>query len=74
MADLFKLKNHQQIIIPTGGVILFLSMIIASNFAEHIEEGLIIAPYYIHSIFVLIIPLLMFVIVMIRKCFKKNTN
>jgi spore germination protein KB len=74
IADLFKLKNYQQIILPIGIIIVFLSMIIASNFAEHIEEGLNIAPYYIHSIFLLIIPLLMLVVVMIRKGFKKSAN
>ncbi|WP_251032729.1 hypothetical protein [Bacillus sp. ISL-7] len=71
---MFKLRNHQQIVLPTGIIIVFLSMIIASNFAEHIEEGLIIAPYYLHSIFLLIIPLLMLVVAMIRKRFKKNAN
>jgi spore germination protein KB len=48
MVDLFKLKNHQSIILPAGVILLFLSMAIASDFAEHIEEGLktIQYPFY----------------------------
>ncbi|WP_129726294.1 GerAB/ArcD/ProY family transporter [Ectobacillus funiculus] len=74
MVDLFKLKNHQQIILPAGIIIIFLSMSIASNFAEHIDEGLIIAPYYLHSMFLLIIPLLMLSIVIIRNHVKNVKN
>ncbi|MCM2534346.1 spore germination protein [Neobacillus pocheonensis] len=74
MTDLFKLKNHQQMVLPAGIIIVFLSMIIASNFAEHIEEGINIAPYYLHIIFLLIIPLLMLVIAIIRNRFKKKAN
>lgn len=74
MVDVFKLKNHQQIILPAGIIILFLSMAIASNFAEHIDEGLIIAPYYLHTIFLLFIPLLMLIVTAIRNRFKNKAN
>lgn len=74
MVDLFKLENHQQIILPTGIIIIFLSMAIASNFAEHIDEGLIIAPYYLHTIFLLIIPVLMLIVVTIRNRSKNKAN
>lgn len=74
MVDLFKLKNHQQIILPAGIIIIFLSMSIASNFAEHIDEGLFIAPYYLHTVFLLLIPLLMLIIVIIRNRFKNKAN
>lgn len=74
MVDVFKLKNHQQIILPAGIIIIFLSMSIASNFAEHIDEGLIIAPYYLHTIFLLIIPLLMLIVIIIRNRLKNKAN
>lgn len=74
MVDLFKLKNHQQIILPTGVILIFLSIMIASNFTEHIEEGQNITSYYIHIPLHIIIPLLMMVVVMIRNHFKKAKN
>jgi spore germination protein KB len=74
MVDLFKLKNHQQIILPAGVILTFLSMMIASNFAEHIEEGQTITSYYIHIPLHIIIPLFMMVVAMIRNRFKKKAN
>ncbi|MCM2534345.1 spore germination protein [Neobacillus pocheonensis] len=74
MVDLFKLKNHQQIILPAGVILTFLSMMIASNFAEHIEEGQTITSYYIHIPLHIIIPLFMVVVAMIRNRFKKKAN
>jgi spore germination protein KB len=38
-ADLFKLKNYKQIILPFGCVLIFWSMNMASSFSDHIEEG-----------------------------------
>ncbi|MBT2733685.1 GerAB/ArcD/ProY family transporter [Bacillus sp. ISL-7] len=74
MVDLFKLKNHQQIILPAGIIITFLSMMIASNFAEHIEEGQNITSFYIHIPLHIIIPLIMMVVAMIRNRFKHKAN
>ncbi|SDH83430.1 GerAB/ArcD/ProY family transporter [Alteribacillus bidgolensis] len=72
IVDLFKLKNHQQIVLPIGVIFLFLSMIIASDFAEHIEEGLVTIQYPIQLPFLIIIPLLMLIVTMIRNGFKKK--
>ncbi|MED4226666.1 GerAB/ArcD/ProY family transporter [Neobacillus cucumis] len=41
IVDLFKLKNHQQIVLPIGVINIFLSMVMASNFSEQTEEGII---------------------------------
>jgi spore germination protein KB len=71
---LFKLKNHQQIILPAGVILTFLSMMIASNFAEHIEEGQKITSYYIHIPLHIIIPLFMMVVAMIRNRFMKKAK
>jgi len=74
IVDLFKLKNHQQIVLPMGIIVLFLSMVIASNFAEHIEEGLGITTimYPLHLPFIVIIPLFMLLATIIRNRFKKK--
>jgi spore germination protein KB len=74
MVDLFKLKNHQQIILPAGIILIFLSMLIASDFSEHIEEGQKITSYYIHIPFHIVIPLLMLLVTVVRNHFKKKTK
>ncbi|MGM0877854.1 MAG: GerAB/ArcD/ProY family transporter, partial [Bacillota bacterium] len=72
IADLFNLKNHQQIVLPVGIIVIFSSMIIASNFSEHIEEGLKIVQYPIHLPIMAIIPLFMLFVALIRNGFKKK--
>ncbi|MCF2132431.1 spore germination protein, partial [Strepomyces sp. STD 3.1] len=72
MVDLFKLENPQQIILPSGVIVFFLSMSVASNSAEHIEEGFNIANYYLSLPFFLIIPLVMLFITIIRNYFNKR--
>ncbi|RBW70032.1 GerAB/ArcD/ProY family transporter [Bacillus taeanensis] len=72
IADLFKLKNHQQIVLPVGIIVLFSSMTVASDFSEHIEEGLKIVQYPIHLPLMAIIPLLMLIVVLTRNGFKKK--
>jgi spore germination protein KB len=32
IVDLFKLKNHQEILFPVGGIIIISAMMIATNF------------------------------------------
>ncbi|MFC6604481.1 hypothetical protein ACFQDF_27760 [Ectobacillus funiculus] len=44
---------------------------IASDFAEHLEEGFVITGYYLHIPFLMIIPLLMLLVAIIRNRFKK---
>jgi len=71
MVDLFKLNTHQQILLPIGGIVIFLSMTMASSFPEHLEEGHYVLHYYFIG-FHLIIPLLMLLVAMIRNGFKKK--
>jgi spore germination protein KB len=73
MVDLFKLKNHQQMVLPVGVILIYLSTVIASDFAEHMEEGLVITGYYLHIPFLMIIPLFMLFVSIIRKRFKKKS-
>ncbi len=69
MVDLFKLKNHQQILLPTGVILIFLSMVVSSNFAEQTEEGMV--THYIAIAMFIIIPLLMLLVFLIRNRVKK---
>ncbi|WP_239557947.1 hypothetical protein [Neobacillus cucumis] len=69
IVDLFKLKNHQQIVLPIGLLIFFLSMVMASNFSEQTEEGII--PHEIAIALHIIIPLIM---LLIRNRFKEKAN
>lgn len=71
MVELFKLKNHQQILLPTGGTLVFWSLIIASNTAEHGVEGFNTAPYFLHIPMLMVIPLLMVIVSLIRSRLKK---
>ncbi|MCM3566973.1 GerAB/ArcD/ProY family transporter [Neobacillus mesonae] len=63
---LFKFKNHRQVTFPMGILILVTAMMIASNFAEHIKEGLYIIPVYMHWPLQIYFPCLLLGIAMIR--------
>jgi spore germination protein KB len=73
IVDLFKLKNHQQIIFPAGGALMVLSMVIASNFTEHTEEGFGIEMYFNHVPMLMVIPFFMMLVTMIRRHFQKKS-
>ncbi|MED3652224.1 GerAB/ArcD/ProY family transporter [Heyndrickxia sporothermodurans] len=65
-ADLFKLKNHKKLVFPIGLIILILSMSIASSFAEHMKEGLVIVPIYLHIPFQVIIPIMLLMVAFLK--------
>lgn len=73
MVDLFKLKNHQSILLPTGVIIVIFSMVWASDYAEVTQES-VKAVKYVFSLFVILLPLLMMVITLIRNRIKKKAN
>jgi len=61
-ANLFKVKSPSRLSYPLGIVILFLSITIASNFQEHLHEGLYVAKVVLHiPLFTIIPPILLFV-------------
>lgn len=65
-ADICRIKDHRKLVYPFGMIILFLSIIIAGNFAEHIEEG----NFALKSVFILfgvILPILLWVTAYLRK-------
>ncbi|MBU8690514.1 spore germination protein [Priestia megaterium] len=61
-ANLFKIKSPSRLAYPVGLIILFLSVTIASNFQEHLHEGLKIAPVVLNiPLYAIIPPLLLLV-------------
>jgi spore germination protein KB len=72
-ADIFQIPNQRKIGFPLGLIVLFASVTIASNYAEHIKEGLVIVPVYLHWPFQIIIPLMLLVIAFFKNRNKKKS-
>ena len=72
IADLFKLNNYHQILLPIGTVVIFLSLSMASSFSEHTKKGFLFN--YMAVIPLIILPVLLLLILIIRKHFKKKMN
>ncbi|RFU61138.1 GerAB/ArcD/ProY family transporter [Peribacillus glennii] len=66
-ANLFNVKQPSQLAYPIGIIILFLSVTIASNFSEHLEEGLKLVPLILHLPFQIILPLFLLIIAFIKR-------
>jgi spore germination protein KB len=67
-ANLFQVQDHRKLIFPVGLIILVLSIIIAGNFPEHIEEG----NFSLQTIFVLfgaVIPITLLLVGKVRRQF-----
>jgi spore germination protein KB len=58
-AVIFKIKEPSKLTYPMGMVILFISVTIASSYAEHLKEGLEFTTHYLHPFFLIGIPLLL---------------
>ncbi|MDP4102705.1 MAG: spore gernimation protein KB, partial [Bacillota bacterium] len=56
-----------QLAYPMGLGILILSITIATNFSEHLNEGLNVVPLYIHLPFQLLFPLFLFIVAVWKK-------
>ncbi|MED1205918.1 GerAB/ArcD/ProY family transporter [Heyndrickxia acidicola] len=48
VASVFKIPDRNRLVYPLGVLLLLFSMAIASDFTEHIKEGLSIVPIYFH--------------------------
>ncbi|MFB5195778.1 GerAB/ArcD/ProY family transporter [Neobacillus sp. KR4-4] len=72
-ADIFRIPNQRKIGFPLGLIVLFASVTIASNYAEHIKEGLILVPLYLHWPFQIIIPSSLLIIAFFRNKKKKKS-
>lgn len=66
-AQMFKLENHRPLLLPLGAVIVSLSLMIASTYAEHVEIGLRVVPYYFHIPLQIVIPVCLLVVSSIRR-------
>lgn len=58
-AVIFKVKDPSSLTYPLGMVILFMSVTIASSYAEHLKEGLEFVTHYMHPFFFVFIPILL---------------
>ncbi|MFZ3588746.1 GerAB/ArcD/ProY family transporter [Bacillus sp. DJP31] len=56
-------RPYRQFIFPLTMLIAYMSIFISEDFAEHLEEGLVFVPLYLHLPFQLGIPLLIFPII-----------
>jgi spore germination protein KB len=71
-ADIFKIKNHRRLAFPIGFIILFASITIASDYAEHIKEGELVVPLYLHWPFQIILPVILLIIAFFRNVSQKH--
>jgi len=58
---------YRSLIIPVTALIPFFAVINSNNIVEHFEEGLVIVPYILHLPLQFGIPLVLFVILFIKK-------
>lgn len=66
MANLFKIKSSSRLSYPIGLIILFMSMVISSNFQEHLREGLGIEMFVLYIPFSAIIPPLLLLVAFLK--------
>lgn len=71
-ANLFKVKESARLALPLGLAILILSITIASNYSEHIQEGLHVITLYLHLPLQVIIPSLLLLIAFVKNKKKKS--
>lgn len=71
-ADLFRIKKPAQLAFPLSFVVLFLSIVIANNALEHIEEGKAISSLYIDFPLQVMIPALLLLIAFFKNKKKKK--
>jgi spore germination protein KB len=72
-ADIFQFSNQRKLGFPMGIIVLFASITIASNYSEHIKEGLVVVPLYLHWPFQIIIPSMLLIIAFFRNRNKKKS-
>ena len=72
-AQLIKINDPKYLAAPFGIGILILSILIASNYAEHIWRGQQWTLYYIHYPLVVIVPLLALIVHYVKKALQKRT-
>lgn len=59
--------SYRYFAFPVGMMIAIFSTLIAFSLNEHLKEGLVIVPYYLHLPFQFVIPFLIFLVVAYKK-------
>ncbi|SEN16101.1 GerAB/ArcD/ProY family transporter [Lihuaxuella thermophila] len=72
ISSLFQVKKPSRLVYPMGTILFFLSLIIASNFSEHIQEGLAIVPWVVHLPLQVGVPLFLWMLSLLTKRFNKR--
>lgn len=67
-SDLFKVPKLQRLVLPVGIIVLYSSMMLASNFPEHLQEGKLNLIFLL-PLFSAVIPVLLLAVHLIRKRF-----
>ncbi|MED4268679.1 GerAB/ArcD/ProY family transporter, partial [Priestia megaterium] len=65
-ANLFKIKSPSRLSYPLGFIILFMASTIASNFQEHLHEGLKVEMFILHMPILAIIPPLLLLVAFLK--------
>jgi spore germination protein KB len=65
--DVFGVKEETSILGPVGIIVILCSIAIASNYAEHMNEGLKVVPNFIHIPFQVVLPALFIIVFLIRR-------
>ncbi|KKI91487.1 spore gernimation protein KB [Bacillus sp. SA1-12] len=72
IAQLFKINHTKSLLLALGTIITPLSLLIATDFVEHLEIGLVFLPPYVLSILHIFVPILLLCIAFIRKKFSAS--
>ncbi|WP_160724784.1 GerAB/ArcD/ProY family transporter [Bacillus sp. USDA818B3_A] len=67
--DVFKIEHPQKLIYPLGIIVLITARVIASNYIDHLNEGIKYVPYYLHLPFQIIIPVTLLLIAIMKQKF-----
>lgn len=73
-STLFNIQEPSRLVYPMGIVVLLLSMLNASNYAEHNEEVIEWLPMYVHFPFQVIFPIILLIIAYFKKRKKNKTS
>ncbi|NQX60050.1 GerAB/ArcD/ProY family transporter [Paenibacillus qinlingensis] len=73
-SELFHVKNYGKLALPIGIIILLSSVMMATNYIEHIEEGMQVVTKYFQFPMQTGIPFLILCIAIIRKHFDRNAK
>jgi spore germination protein KB len=73
-SQIIKLNNTKTLAIPFGIIVLFLSMIIARNYFEHIKIGLEFVVKYIHIPLQVIVPIFTLLLSYVRQFYNSYKN